>query len=63
MFADDLLTALYTLAALSAVILLVAVIGHIQVVDYERSVSKPKASGYKLIQEEGNEDSDDEWIC
>jgi hypothetical protein len=63
MVADDLLTAMYTLTALTAVILVAALIGLIQVVKYERSVAAPKASDYKLLHQEENEDSDADWIC
>lgn len=63
MFADDLLTAMYTLTALTAVILVAALIGHVQVVRYERSVAITKASDYKLLHQEENVEREREWIC
>lgn len=48
------------LAVLTVVILFATTIGHFQVGRHERSV---KDEGYKLLDEEFNEDSDDEWVC
>ena len=63
MLADDLLTAFNTLAALTSVVIVAAAIGHIQVVKYERSISAPNASDYRLLHQEENEYSGDELIC
>jgi hypothetical protein len=63
MFADDLLTAMHTLTALTAVILFACLIGHVQVVRYERLVAATKASGYKLLHQEENEEGEGEWVC
>ena len=63
MFATDLMTAANTLVVLTLVLLVMGAIGNIQLAYYERSVTAPKASGYKLLHAEENEYGGDEWIC
>lgn len=63
MFASDLITAANTLVVLTLVLLVLGAIGNLQLARYERSVTAPKASGYKLLHGEENELGGDEWIC
>eukprot|EP00533_Pseudo-nitzschia_delicatissima_P007490 CAMPEP_0116103692 /NCGR_PEP_ID=MMETSP0327-20121206/14022_1 /TAXON_ID=44447 /ORGANISM="Pseudo-nitzschia delicatissima, Strain B596" /LENGTH=178 /DNA_ID=CAMNT_0003595823 /DNA_START=57 /DNA_END=593 /DNA_ORIENTATION=+ len=63
MFVSDLMTAANTLTVLTLILLVLGAIGNIQLAHYERSVTAPKASGYKLLHPEENEDSGEEWIC
>ncbi len=62
--ATDLMTAINTLFALTAVLLVAAVIGHVQISEYERStLTMANASDYTLLNPEENDSSDDEWDC
>lgn len=63
LFTYDLLFAFRMLNVLTAIILVASAIGHLQVVKYERLEAVPKAGDYKLLKDEGNGDSDDEWVC
>lgn len=62
--ATDLVTAYYILFALTAVLLVAAVIGHVQIAEYQRTtLTMANASDYKLLHPEENDSSDDEWEC
>lgn len=64
LFATDLVTAYNTLFALTAVLLVAAVIGHVQIAEYERStMTRANASDYTLLHPEENDSNDDEWEC
>lgn len=63
LFANELLTAYYTLVALTAALLIAAAIGHIQRVEYERSMTELKLGDYKLLHPQENDHSEDEWVC
>mmetsp|Transcript_4707 Transcript_4707/g.11446 ORF Transcript_4707/g.11446 Transcript_4707/m.11446 type:complete len:204 (-) Transcript_4707:2177-2788(-) len=73
MLADDLSTAVYTLIALTVVILVVAIIGQLQISQYRRFMPAPTANAYERLYD-GNDDDDgddgddddngaDEYLC
>jgi len=63
MVSNDLSIAFHTLIALTVVIVVTTLVGHCQMKKYKRAVVVPMESEYKLLPEEEDEGSDDEWVC